>query len=165
MGYDMHHIDELGNNVIGEIGEVMACRLIPYAHRTKGKTRGFLDQELPFEIPDYIKTFLKKYWRSIDLFRFRSGEKFYCEFIEVKTYSKPKWIDKYEGVKLTSNTMRIYKEARQLGIITKICYIYFYPNWTFSYSFKDLEFRKCYVNKGGSQTAYFRKEIHVDTIL
>ena len=147
---------DLGNNVIGEIGEVIACKILPYAHRTKGKTKNFLDQEFSFIIPEYCKQFLKSHWNSIDLFRF-TKDPFRCELIDVKTKSKTYSHPKDKRFHLTPNTLNIYKEALSLGIFVKIMNIYLKKEWKFFYKIDDLMLNNITISKGGRNTSYWKK--------
>lgn len=135
-------LKDLGNNIQGEIGEVLASRIIPYAHRVKGKDIEFLNQKFYFEIPTEVKQFLIKNWLSLDLFKFivdENTKKFVnLELIEVKTKSHPFQTKHYNKRNITKNTFEIYKIADKLNFITTLAEIKFHSSWEFTITTKPL---------------------------
>ena len=78
------------SNLKAEIGEILAKYNTSRAHRTRELTPEFLDK-ISIKIPADAKNYLKKYFYSIDIFRFRyKNQKFELELFEVKTMTVSK---------------------------------------------------------------------------
>ena len=128
-------LENLGNNALGEIGEVLANNVLPYTHRTKGKTPDFLNQNFFFEIPEQFKLFLSKKWLSLDLFRFildAEGKK--CtniELFEVKTSRKRYRYHFWDRQIITKHSLEIYEEAKNQGVLVTLVEIQLMESWKF----------------------------------
>lgn len=137
------------NNFIGELGEMCFTQCVSYAHRTRGKDLLFLDK-VPFSVPEQIKAFLKKYWYTLDAFRFAPTEQHFLEIFEVKTTHLPFSTSSSSRMYgLTGRQIQAFKEAAQLGIKITEVRVQLLPNWRIQIETRPFSFDNFFFSEGG----------------
>lgn len=137
------------NNFIGKLGEMCLTQCVPYAYRTREKDTGFLEN-VPFSVPEPIKEFLKKYWYTIDAFRFAPGEQYFLEIFEIKTtgvrYVVP---EKYKLAGITQRQRQAYQEAQTLNIKITDARVSFLSDWNVRIEMRPFSFDNYIISEGG----------------
>ncbi len=140
-------------NLKGEIGEIIAKRILWYAHRTKDFTFDYFIEKCNFELNEEQRSFLQKYWNTIDLFRLLLENNQVKQIIifEVKCcnfYTDREKI-KHPFMPLTSRTYEMILEAQKLGFITKFVKVTFFENWRIGMTVTDFSMKDFYIHDGG----------------
>lgn len=126
-------------NVIGPLGELIACYHIPGSKRTITWSHTFFNiAKSRGAISSQQYDFMIKNYRSFDLIRLRKNILEVFEVKTRKTYEKKLgWL--WSKEKITENSLNAYREAETLGIITKLVIVRFHPNWKYSLEVTDFD--------------------------
>jgi hypothetical protein len=129
----------------GDVAELLTRYYLGnLAYRTKGnRYKSFLEIFPGFRIKKEHERFLRKHWRSIDLFW--SHHEGNLIIYEVKTRNS--------GVKrrpdLTQATVDCFEEALKLGIQVFVVTVYFHDDWEISFEVNRYRKEDFRVNNGG----------------
>jgi len=151
----IYNLKKQGSALKGEVAEVIVKNRVNYAHRPREISPSFLD-ELKFDIPKKVKSYLKKYWYTVDIFSFKldkqSKEFMNLEVYEVKSRNMydPSFKKRFFKPPITRNSLKAYKEAIKLGFIVKYVEVIFLDSWDYYIFFKDFNPEYFVVHDGGN---------------
>jgi len=147
-----------------EVGEVIAKHRVPYLHLRREYKQDYLDQRFPFGfIPLSVKEFIKKYWFSIDAFRFVSENYQFSniEFYEIKVRNYYPNLRKEAYIPdMTKRELDIYEKAIKAGFIVKVIIIWFYDDWRYDIVIKDFNPRDFKIAEGSKAFLYKMKKFY-----
>jgi len=137
-----------------DLGEIIAKHRIPYLHLIRERKQDFLDRKFPFgDLPKNAKNFLKKNWFSIDSFRFKSNDYKFSnlELFEIKLRSYyPNLRREAYIIDMTSNEVKIYKEAIKNGFDVFVVTIWLYDDWKYDVVIKNFNSTKLKIIEGSN---------------
>ncbi|MBW3015842.1 hypothetical protein KY330_05450 [Candidatus Woesearchaeota archaeon] len=130
-------------NLIGAVGEMIACRHIPYAFRVRSHAPDILKFK---EISNKARDFLVNNWLHFDIISINKNE---ITLYEVKTRKRfmHKLRPLYRLEKITKPSYDAYMKARRLGITSKLAIVRLKKDWCYSITIKDFEDVKFWVDK------------------
>ncbi len=125
----------------GDVAELLA----KYHYGAK-RTKGY-DFRKEASLSAKENTFLKTFWKRIDLYR--CDELGQLEIYEVKgkTFGTTRKPD------LTPSTLEVYKKALAQNIKVHLVTVHFHDNWEISFAIEDFDEKKFRLNAGG----YYRR--------
>ncbi len=157
MGLKFNLKKERGS-IKGDIGEVLVKNKLLYLHRTRELSPTWLETRI-YKIPQKIKEFLLKHWYTIDLFKFINENNVVktLELYEVKVrgYYNKRWEDsnrwKFYKSTISTNALKAYKEAQEIGFNVKIAEVRLYDDWECEILYYDFKPEEFYISDGNSK--------------
>lgn len=130
-------------NLIGAVGEVIACKHIKYALRTRSNYA--LNFKKIRELPKSKQEFLINNWFHFDVISLYPE----ISLFEVKTRKKfqNSLGSLYSREKITKESLDAYMEAKELGIDSKVVIVRLLNDWEYNISIKDFEELRWWVDK------------------
>ncbi|MBW3004135.1 hypothetical protein KY337_06255 [Candidatus Woesearchaeota archaeon] len=130
-------------NLIGAVGEAIACRHLKYAYRTRSNSS--LNFRRLDKLPDDILKFLRKNWFHFDVISLADPIRLY----EVKTRKKFNFRlgPLYSREKITKESYDAYMQAKELGIDSKVVIVRLLKDWQYTVEIKEFEELRWWIDK------------------
>ncbi len=125
----------------GDVAELLAKH-----HYGARRTKGYDFRREP-GLPTKENTFLKTFWKRIDLYRCDESGQLEIYEVKGKTFGITRKPD------LTPSALEVYKKARAQKIKVHLVTVHFHDNWGISFVIEDFDEKKFRLNAGG----YYRR--------
>jgi hypothetical protein len=126
----------------GDVAELLAKHMYK-AKRTKG-----YDFRREPDLTTKENAFLKRFWKSIDLYKRDDSEQLEIYEVKAKTYGAKRKPD------ITTSSLEVYKQALAQNIKVHFVSVTFHDNWEVSFVIENFDEGRFRVNDGGWYRRY-----------
>ncbi len=128
----------------GDVAELLAKHMYE-AKRTKG-----YDFRKEPDLSRMENTFLKRFWKTIDLYKCNDSGQLEIYEVKAKTFGISRKSD------ITKSSLEAYKQARANNINVYSITVVFHDNWEVSFEIEEFEETRFRVNDGGWYRRYLK---------